>query len=231
MEQKTNSNIHKGHRARLRNLIDNVGLDSLSDVQIVEQILTMTISRCDTNVIAHRLLDRFGSIANILDSDAEDLCEVEGIGKITAKNISYLPQIFNAYTRDKSKHKYTCKTYKDINDFFRPLFDTVRGEAVFVGFLNSNSIFTSYNKLGEGDFSNVKIERLELTKMVMRNKAKAIIIAHNHPIGKAIPSCSDVDANTNLCVLLSNLGIALYDNIIIGEDGLYSFRSRIFVPC
>lgn len=58
--------IHQGHRQRLTNLVDNAGLENLSDVQAVEYLLTFVFPRGDVNPLAHRLLNHFGNIANIL---------------------------------------------------------------------------------------------------------------------------------------------------------------------
>ena len=106
MMKNTEKHPHSGHRKRLRNLIDNVGLKSLNDIQIVELILTLTHARCDTNVIAHRLVDKFGSVSKILDADIQSLMEVEGIGLVTAQTLTYLPQIFDIYNEDKNKKKW-----------------------------------------------------------------------------------------------------------------------------
>ena len=94
METTDSSNYHTGHRKRLRQLIDRVGLKNLSDVQIMEQLLTVTNARKDTNEIAHRLLEKFGSIARILNASYDELIEIPGVGDITAKLITYIPQLF-----------------------------------------------------------------------------------------------------------------------------------------
>ena len=56
----------------------------LTDVQIVEMILFYCISRSDTNPIAHRLLDRFGSIESILRAEESELSSVFGMGNASA---------------------------------------------------------------------------------------------------------------------------------------------------
>ena len=230
MTQKLSTHTHNGHRKRLRNLIDVAGLESLSDVQVVEQILTMTNARKDTNVIAHKLLNEFGSISNILDADPYDLMQVEGVGEITAKTISYLPQLFELYLKDKSSKKFSCKTYNDVFNFFTQIFNSYQTECVVIGYVCKNNTFSGYKKIAEGELCEVKINKLELSKNIIRNKAKSIMIAHNHPFGKASPSAEDYDANAKLSTLLENLGIVLLDNVIIGDDGLFSFKHNLLFP-
>ncbi len=230
MKNTKDTHEHHGHRKRLRNLIDMAGFDALSEVQVVEQILTMTHARCDTNVIAHRLLNEFGSLSKILDADAYDLMQIEGVGEVTAKTITYLPQIFDLYLKDKNSKKYTFKNYKDIYNFFSPIFEMFACECVVVGFISNNNTFSGYKKLADGELCEVKINKVELSKSIIRNKAKAVMIAHNHPVGKATPSSKDYDANERIAIILENLGIVMIDNVIIGEDGIFSFKNNILFP-
>ena len=216
---------HSGHRKRLRTLIDKVGLKQLSDVQIVEQILTMTHSRCDTNEIAHRLLNKFGSISNILDADINSLTEVEGVGLVTAQTLSYLPQIFEIYEQDKNKKMYPCKTNGDIFNYFKNIFKDITTECFVIAFVGSNGMFLDYEILSKGEILEVKIDKFEITKSIVRRNAKSIVIAHNHPFGSCTPSKTDYDSHTYLLNFFSNLGITFVDNVIIGKDGMFSFKN------
>ena len=48
--------LHEGHRERMRRQLKTSGMDSLSDVQVLEVALYYAIPRRDTNEIAHALL-------------------------------------------------------------------------------------------------------------------------------------------------------------------------------
>lgn len=51
--------IHDGHRDRMRRQLKTSGMDSLSDVQVLEVLLYYAAPRGDTNPTAHALLSRF----------------------------------------------------------------------------------------------------------------------------------------------------------------------------
>ena len=59
---------HKGHRQRMRERVQNYGLDSLAEHEALEYILYLTNAQKDTNGIAHDLIDRFGDFAAVLMS-------------------------------------------------------------------------------------------------------------------------------------------------------------------
>ena len=55
------------------------------------------IPRGNTNDIAHRLLNRFGSVYNIASADLSEILTVEGVGKKTAEFPRLLPMFVKAY--------------------------------------------------------------------------------------------------------------------------------------
>ena len=75
--------LHDGHRARKKEQLRQHGLDSFADHEVLELALYYAIPRRDTNEIAHRLLQKFGSLQNVLSAPAEELAKVEGVGDCT----------------------------------------------------------------------------------------------------------------------------------------------------
>ena len=57
--------IHDGHRDRMRRQLKTSGMDSLSDVQVLEVLLYYAAPRGDTNPTAHALLSRFGTLDSV----------------------------------------------------------------------------------------------------------------------------------------------------------------------
>ena len=58
------SNVHVGHRDRMRERFLLAGPDGFADHELLEMLLYGVIPRGNTNEIAHRLLDEFGSFSN-----------------------------------------------------------------------------------------------------------------------------------------------------------------------
>lgn len=72
--------VHDGHRQRLKERFCKEGLDNFDEHQVLELLLFYCIPRMDTNPIAHALLNRFGSLAQVLEAPVEELEKVPGIG-------------------------------------------------------------------------------------------------------------------------------------------------------
>ena len=76
--------IHDGHREKMRQRFLKNGLEGYADHEALELLLYYALPRRDTNPIAHVLMERYGSLAAVLNAPAEDLKMVEGIGESAA---------------------------------------------------------------------------------------------------------------------------------------------------
>ena len=76
--------MHDGHRLRIRKKFILNGFDNFEDHEILELALFYAIPRKNTNVIAHELLDKFGTVDAVFDAPMNMLKEVEGIGESAA---------------------------------------------------------------------------------------------------------------------------------------------------
>ena len=84
---------HGGHRARLRQKVRDQGLEALAPHEIMEFLLYYAIPRQDVNAMAHRLIERFGSVEAVLHAEVPELMQVEGMGR---RNAEYLARVGEA---------------------------------------------------------------------------------------------------------------------------------------
>ena len=113
---------HQGHRQRMRERVQNYGLDSLADHEVLEYILYTTNAQRDTNEIAYNLLERFGDFASVLEASEEELCTVEGIGPTSARLLHMLPQVSRYYGRSRTDGKRCFKTTEQLGSYLMEKF-------------------------------------------------------------------------------------------------------------
>lgn len=90
MSEKT---VHAGHRARMRERFMKEGLSGFSEHEVLELLLMFAIPQRDVNPLAHRLIDRFGSLSAVLESSPAELTRVDGVGENAAALLSLMPQL------------------------------------------------------------------------------------------------------------------------------------------
>lgn len=102
--------LHSGHRERMRKRFLATGFDSFADHEILEVLLYYSIPRIDTNELAHRILDHFGSLSAVFDAEPEEIVKIKGVSDNTAVLIKMIPSLMRVYLADKQDKHPTLDT-------------------------------------------------------------------------------------------------------------------------
>ena len=105
---------HEGHRQRLKNRFLTEGLDSFETHNILELLLFYSIPQRDTNGIAHKLLDTFGSLKGVFEADFEELIKIDGIKENTATLLKLIPEVARAYFHEEMDEQKIFDTAEKI---------------------------------------------------------------------------------------------------------------------
>ena len=220
---KKKPQLHSGHRARMRQGVINNGWDNLTDHQVLEMLLGMAIPRKDTNEIAHELINRFGSLAHVLDAEISDLVKVDGVGERTAVFIASIRQIMQRYQIEKCKKCKTITNNQDVYDFMGERLKFLPKEEFHVICLSSTSEVIVARKLGSGSNNHIIVDAKDILEIAINCKASGVIIIHNHPSGSLYPSQEDIAVTKSIYMNLMFSGLHLLDHYIFGRDGAFSF--------
>ncbi|NCA93279.1 hypothetical protein EOM82_08620 [bacterium] len=223
---------HEGHRERLRERCRNSGFDSLSEHEKLEYLLFAYIPRRNTNDIAHRLIDNFGSFAKVLDAREVDLMNIKGMTEIAAQYLSTLPFVVEGYRESKLDRnaKEAIHNAASAIEYFKIHIGMRTTEVMHVLCLNIKRKLVYTIKLESKNPNMVILHPANLVSEIVRHEAKYIIVGHNHPSGDVTPSREDIDFAGTLGSALSVLGIELVDNIIVGGENSLSFRNMSLFP-
>ncbi|MCD8344513.1 MAG: hypothetical protein LUC38_00915 [Oscillospiraceae bacterium] len=226
-KSKTKDNPHEGHRQRLRKQFLNYGLDRFYDHQALELLLFYTNPRGDTNPTAHALLNRFGSIANVLNAPYEDLLEVDGVGDNTACLLKLLPEFFAKYMLSGLDGE-RLETTSDLCRYFLYKLSSVQIEQLWIICLDDKMGIVSSRKISEGDGSSVSLNELKIINEICKSKCTSCAIAHNHPLGNTEPSREDTRLTESLKKSLEGMGINLADHVIVShEEARSMFKNEV----
>ena len=122
--------IHDGHRQRLKERFRAEGLDHFEEHQVLELLLFYCIPRQDTNPIAHALLERFGSLSQVLEAPAEELEKVPGIGSNAATFLALTTAVGRYYLVNRSMQTVILSSIEQCGQYLVPFFYGRRNEAV-----------------------------------------------------------------------------------------------------
>ena len=208
---------HDGHRERLRNRFLN-SPDSFEDHEILELILYYSISRKNTNEIAHNLLSRFGSIKGVLDANIESLTEIDDVGIRTAIYIKSIAKLVSKYAISDQKSDGLLKSPDTLAIFLKSLFIGTQNEVSYILLFDNSKRLITCEKIGEGFSMEHNISLRKAVHTALASNATSAILVHNHPNGKAVPSRDDIYATNRFKMILENLGITLMEHFIVSDD-------------
>jgi len=222
-------NLHEGHRQRLKERFIKNGLGSFEDHNILELLLFFSVPRNDTNEIGHRLLQRFGSISNVFDAPVEELCKVDGIGMHSATLIKLIPELCSIYNVDKTENIEIVSSTNAAGKFFVPRFMGKNDEEVHVLLLDDKKKIIKSEIVSKGTVNASAVSIRKIVSLAVNSNATAVIIAHNHPGGVALPSSNDIVVTRRIYNALKLMEINLCDHIIVAGDDFVSMQeSGIF---
>lgn len=231
-----NKNVHEGHRERVRQEFLQYGFsENTPPHKILELLLFYCVQRADTNPIAHELIDRYGSVAGVLDAPTQELASFKGLSERSAVLLKLIMPTARRYLYDKSEQKPTFCSLDAIGKYVLSRYLGETKEKTGIMCLDTKGSLLCFRFLSEGDIASVGISMRDLAKTALNCGATAVVLCHNHPNGIAIPSDSDVTVTKNASETLSKIGVQLIDHIVVSDTDFVSMAQseqygHIFVP-
>ena len=217
-----NPSTHKGHRERLKNRFLGTGLDSFTDVQALELLLFYAIPMKDTNPIAHALLNRFGSLSQVLDAPVEELKKVPGISDHAAVLLHLTTELARFYQVDSVQRVEVLTSLDACGAYLVPRFFGRKVETVFLLCLDAKCKVLCCRQIGEGSVNAASISVRKVVETALNANATSVVLAHNHPSGVALPSVDDVQTTQRIAQALHAVDIVLIDHIVVAEGDYIS---------
>ena len=216
-------NIHTDHRRRVKNRFRNEGLDHFEELHALELLLFYGLPREDTNPIAHDLLNKFGSLRNVLEAPVEQLMTVHKIGEHAAILLSLVKGIALKYMISGDSEA-PLNTMADCGSYLVNRFIGRRDEAVMLLCLDAKRAPLCCRVVSEGSVNAAEISTRKVVEAALSVNATSVILAHNHPSGIAVPSMQDIVTTRRMGTALAAVDIILEDHIVVAGRDYVSLR-------
>ena len=216
--------LHDGHRQRKRAQFLQQGLDGLADHEVLELLLYYAIPRRDTNELAHRLLQTFGSLRGVFSANREELQQVEGVGENVAAFITLLPAISWRICRQEMQD-CILDTVTSAGLFFLKMLTDERRELLYQVNLDAKGKVLNYRRLSSGTTAMTPVSVREVVENALHADASCVLLGHNHPSGVALPSEEDRQVTLQIRQALATMGITLKDHIVVADGDFVSMAA------
>ena len=207
---------------RLKERFLKEGLDSFSEVQVLELALFYCIPRKDTNPIAHALLEHFGGLAQVLEAPVEELKKIPGMGETSAAYLHLITEVGRYYMVHRGTQVSVLPTLEQCAEYLLPFFFGRRVETVFLLCLDAKCKVLCCKEVGEGSGNSAGVPIRRIVEVALGVNATTVVLAHNHPSGIAIPSCDDIQTTLRVAAALDAVEITLADHIVVADGDFVS---------
>lgn len=221
------ASIHQGHRQRLKEEF-LAHPDSMPEHKLLELALFYSIPQRDTNVIAHELIERFGSLAGVLDAREEGLKEVSYVGDNTVTLLKVVKALSSRYLLSRTSMDELVGSTAEAARLLRPYFFGAQTERVCVLCLDGKGKSLGVRQVAEGNVNATEITARKVAEAALARNASSVILAHNHTSGIALPSDEDKLTTRYLAKALLAVGVVLADHMIFVDDDMVSMKASGF---
>lgn len=214
-----------GHRQRMRDLYLSGGMDNAPDHNLLELYLSLVIPQKDVKPLAYELMNKFGSLENIVNANPTDLMKVKGIGESSAVALTLIKDINKRIIINRNNNVTMIDSTRSAERYCQNILGEETIEKFLVVTLTNEGEVIHHHVIFTGGVSEVKFDLRKFTEYVLRDNAAGVLVAHNHPKGDASPSAADVLVTSKIANQLSLLKINFIDHIVVGKNECKSFRN------
>lgn len=213
------------HRARLRQRFEEAGPAALADYELLELFLFRTIRQQDTKPLAKALLAKFGSLAAVLAAPLQRIAEVKGVGPAVALDLKTAQALFERASRAEVKQRTVISSWSQLVNYCRLAMAHEPREQFRVLFLDSKNQLIADEVMNHGTVDHAPVYPREIARRALEVSAAAVILVHNHPSGDPKPSAADIAITREIVDAAEAIGVKVHDHLVIGRDGVASFKS------
>ena len=213
---------HSGHRSRMKKKLAAHGLDVFEPHEVLEVLLYYAIPQRNTNDIAKRLIDRYGSLSAVLDASAESLKDA-GLTEHQALYLKLFPDVSRLYLVDKYQNPQKIIEFDQVSDYILNKFiGYEEKENVFLLLLDKKGKEVYCGMIAHGNFNSANFSIRDVVTLAINYGAVYAFLAHSHPSGLALPSRDDVTATIDVSKALRLVGVTLVDHFIVADHDCVS---------
>ena len=210
--------IHDGHRERLLSKFSSTGFTGLSEHEKLEIILFFSVPYRNTNDIAHELLNKYRSVANVMDAPEKELIKFKWIGKRTVQHFKLIKEAYSLYMIEQKNESSFLTTLDEFGSYFLIYFAAATEEKMVMMSLDSRGKRLGVDIIAEGNASSVVANSKKLILSAISRNATEVVLCHNHPGGLPEPSAADIIATKEIKNMLNNVGVYLKDHYIVTKN-------------
>jgi len=210
-------------RQRLRQCLIKAGAENLPDYELLQVMLFTSNPHADVASLVEELLDRFGSLAEVMSADTDALAAA-GLSLPAIAGVKFVREVALRFLRADLHQRPVVGSWDKLIDYCNAQIAYSNVEEFHILFLDQKNALIKDERQQRGTIDYTPVYIRDVIKRALDLGASALILVHNHPSGDPSPSAADVVVTNDIIKAAAPLGITVHDHLIIGRGRHTSLR-------
>ena len=212
-------------RRRLRQCLIRAGAENLPDYELLQVMLFTSNPHADVESLVGELLDRFGSLAEVMSAETDALAAA-GLSLPAIAGVKFVREVALRFMRAELHARPVIGSWDKLIEYCNAQIAYSNVEEFHVLFLDRKNALIKDERQQRGTVNHTPVYTREVIKRALELGASALILVHNHPSGDPSPSAADITVTQDIIKAAASLQILVHDHLIIGRGGHVSLRDR-----
>lgn len=209
---------------RPRERLYALGAGSLTTTELLAILIGTGTPGSDVIAVAQGLLRLSdGSLRGLARRPAGELARVAGVGKAKAARIVAALALAQRLADESRSPPYEVRSPASVYRWCGPRLQDLAVEEFHLLTLDTQNRITRDLLITRGILDSSLVHPREVFRAAIAEAAAGVIVVHNHPSGSTSPSVDDRAVTRQLADAGRILGVPVYDHLIVGGDGYFSF--------
>lgn len=198
------------------------GKEALTDAELLATLISSGTKKHSALDLARMLLEKYEGLKQLSLVSVRELCQHPGIGQAKASNIAVAFELARrGMVEEESKKSYI--TSHDLGAYLSAKLGNRSTEVFHVMFLDNHCRVIMEKELFRGGRNATIVDPKVVFSEAITVQASRIVVCHNHPSGKIIPSKADDQVTSKLVAYSKMVEVELIDHLVVGGRRWYSY--------
>ncbi|WP_439517652.1 RadC family protein [Hydrogenophaga sp.] len=194
------------------------GPSALSDAELLALLLRTGIPGKHVVQLAQELLDRFGGMGGLLNTGADALREIKGLGPAKRAEMVAVLELARRALAHRLQQSPVFDSPQAVRDYLQLQLGGRHHEVFAVMFLDNQNRLIALEELFRGTLTQTSVYPREVVLRALHHHCAAVVLAHNHPSGVAQPSRADETLTATLKAALGLVDVRVLDHFIVTRE-------------
>jgi DNA repair protein RadC len=167
-------------KERLRQCLIMAGAENLPDSELLEVILFTSNPGKNVEPLVAKLLERFGSLAEVLNADGEALAGV-GLNSSAIAGVKFVREAALRLLRSELRERPIVNSWDKLIDYCNAQIAYSKVEEFHIFFLDRKNALIKDERQQRGTVGYTPVCTREVIRRALDLGAAALILVHNHP--------------------------------------------------